>query len=85
MQKVIMTMMPQRKWVSRMAKVHLCDICEQPVKDPYKAKMRTFYLGSEIDEHGVWPVPIKTFKKRVDICGECYAALKKGVKNVKEN
>lgn len=58
-------------------KGYVCDFCGSVIKDPYKVKMKEFYLACVYSEHGVSPVEAKR-KRKVHICGECFKKIAKG-------
>ena len=59
-----------------MARVYVCDICETFLRDPHDAHMREFTIGVTFDLGGGFPCDVKTRKRKVHICGECYKALR---------
>jgi hypothetical protein len=58
-----------------MARVYVCDICNTLLKNPYDVHMREFFIGIEFDLCGGMPCDVKSRKRRVHICGDCYKAL----------
>lgn len=59
-----------------MSKKYVCDICNSIIDNPYKARMREFYVGFDFTNHMAVPVDIKTFKTKIDICGCCFDGLR---------
>ena len=58
-----------------MAKAYACDACGMVITDPYKVKMREFYVGVEFDCGMAFPCNVKTCKSKVHLCDDCYHAL----------
>lgn len=59
-----------------MSKKYVCDICNKVMDDPYEAHMREFYIGHGYENGHAYLTPIKTFKTKIDICGECFKKIK---------
>lgn len=68
-----------------MSKKYVCDICNKVIDDPYHAKMREFYVGAGFEDGHVCPINIKTFKFKIDICGNCFETLRKAASKKEEN
>lgn len=58
-----------------MSKEYVCDCCKAIIENPYKVKMKEFYIGAEIDSCGIFPVDSKRTTK-IHLCDNCYKALK---------
>ena len=68
-----------------MSKVYKCDACEVMIDNPYKARMKEFYIGTQYDViWGMLPINCKDTTK-VHLCEECYKGLKKIGQNIKNN
>lgn len=61
-------------------KTYLCDACHGIINDPYVVKMKEFYVGYFIDDHGVQPCNSKN-KKKIHLCDKCFHALKEVAEN----
>lgn len=59
--------------------IYICDSCGMVIDDPYKVKMKEFYVGYDFDYGMTFPVNSHR-KKKVHLCDECYHALKKFAK-----
>ena len=57
-----------------MATAYICDACGETMTDPYKAKMKEFYIGCSYEWYDVFPVN-STRKVKVQLCHECYEGL----------
>ena len=57
-----------------MAECYVCDACGVTITDPYKVKMKEFYIGCDFTEFGDFPVCCRV-KKKIHLCDECYHAL----------
>lgn len=55
-------------------KVYKCDSCGKMIENPYKIKMKEFFVGVDFDITGMFPKKTK-LTKRVHICDECYEGL----------
>ncbi len=55
-------------------KVYQCDACEKAIKDPYKEKMKEFFVGCHFDYCGVFPENSKR-KIKVHLCDDCFKGL----------
>lgn len=55
-------------------KVYRCDACEKVIGDPYKVKMKEFYIGTTFDNGIFYPLEIKK-KTKVQLCDTCYRNL----------
>lgn len=55
-------------------KVYQCDACKKTIIDPYKVKMKEFYMGCHFDLFGVFPEDSKR-KVKIHLCDNCYRAL----------
>ncbi len=66
-----------------MSKVYKCDSCNKMIAEPYEKKMKEFYLGTEYEEYGMFPVPSKR-KVKIHLCDDCFKGLKEIGKRVKE-
>lgn len=55
-------------------KVYKCDSCGKMIENPYKIKMKEFFVGVDFDITGMFPKKTK-LTKRVHICDECYECL----------
>lgn len=66
-----------------MSKKYICDMCETVIDNPYSVKMREFYIGADYECGTVFPIPIKTSKFKIHICGDCFRTLK-NIKDKKE-
>ena len=71
-----------------MSKVYKCDCCEVMINNPYKAKMKEFYVGVDFDlVCGALPLSKKNTTV-IHLCEECYKGLKEiggRVKSGEEN
>lgn len=67
-----------------MSKKYVCDICGKVISDPYEAKMREFYMSLDYDGCMISHTPVKTFKKRIHLCGYCFNGLVEAAVNKKE-
>ena len=65
-----------------MAKSYICDACEITIKNPYKAKMKEFYIGCSFEIGGVLP-SFDTRRTKVHLCDDCYHALREIATKVK--
>lgn len=57
-----------------MARVYICDACGITIENPYKAKMKEFYIGCSFEGGGVFPSFDKR-REKVHLCDDCYHAL----------
>ena len=55
-------------------KVYQCDSCKKTITDPYKEKMKEFYVGCSFDFGMVFPEDSKR-KTKVHLCDDCYRGL----------
>lgn len=55
-------------------KVYKCDICEKMIENPYKTKMKEFYVGIDFDITGLFPKKYKQTRK-IHICDTCKESL----------
>lgn len=55
-------------------KVYKCDSCGKVIENPFKIKMKEFFVGVDFDLTGIFPKKTK-LTKRVHICDECYKGL----------
>jgi len=63
-------------------KTYICDICQKVIDNPYKMKMREFYVGVSFFEYCC--VPEETSRKtKIHLCGDCFEMLKNKAKKVK--
>lgn len=60
-------------------KTYICDACLTPISDPYEINMREFYVGSHVDEFGIWPCEAKC-KRKIHICNDCLTEFKRFVR-----
>lgn len=52
-------------------KTYICDICQAVIPDPYKVKMREFYIGAAFYEYCCLPEKMKR-KTKIHLCGDCF-------------
>ena len=57
-----------------MSKVYKCDSCERLIENPYKAKMKEFYLGCKFDFGMCFPEESKR-KVKIHLCEDCFKGL----------
>ena len=57
-----------------MARVYKCDSCEEMIENPYKEKMREFFVGCSFEIFGVVPKNEKR-KVKIHLCEDCYKGL----------
>ena len=63
-----------------MAKVYQCDACGEVMGNPYKAKMREFFIGCSYELDHTFPsFDIRT--TRIHLCETCYKGLRKLAEN----
>lgn len=67
-----------------MAKAYVCDACGLTIKDPYRVKMKEFYVGMDICLDIALPRPSKR-RVQVELCDECYHALHEIAKEKADN
>lgn len=63
-----------------MAKCYKCDACGETIKNPYKAKMKEFCIACHHEVTGTFPWNT-TYKTVVDLCDDCFHALREIAKN----
>ena len=57
-----------------MSKVYKCDSCGATIENPYKVKMKEFYIGAKFDLGMCFPEDSKQ-KVKIHLCGKCYKGL----------
>lgn len=62
---------------------YICDACGSVITDPYKVKMKEFYIGCEFDYGTVFPRH-STRKQKIHLCDGCYRNLKNLVKETRK-
>lgn len=55
-------------------KVYQCDACKKVIRDPYKVKMKEFYIGTIFDDGTYFPIDTNR-KTKVHLCDACYGGL----------
>lgn len=55
-------------------KTYICDSCGEIIDDPYKVKMKEFYVGMDIDYGIATPLKRKRISK-VHLCDDCFSSL----------
>lgn len=55
-------------------KVYQCDSCKRTIIDPYREKMKEFYLESNYDCGMCFPVKRRR-KIKIHLCANCYEGL----------
>ena len=55
-------------------KVYRCDACGCMVEDPHDVEMKEFTFTEEIDEYGLWVLPIRR-KVKIHLCSGCFKGL----------
>ena len=56
-------------------KSYICDICEKPITDPYRANMREFRFAVTYEFGFGCPTEEKT-RTKIHLCGDCFDELK---------
>lgn len=56
-------------------KIYKCDSCGRMIKDPYREKMKEFYIVLD-DEFGICIPRNRKRRTKVDICSECWWGLR---------
>ena len=57
-------------------KVYQCDCCNKVISDPYKVKMKKFYLGVDTDYFRGIEIPVECKRKiKIDLCDDCFKGL----------
>lgn len=57
--------------------IYTCDACGKEVKDPYSAKMKEFYVGTDFDFDFNFVLPVNTHRKvAIHLCDACFHSLK---------
>ena len=57
-----------------------CDDCGETIENPYKAKMKEFCIACHHEVTGTFPWNT-TYKTVVDLCDDCFHALREIAKN----
>ena len=58
-----------------MAKAYVCDACGATMANPYEANMREFYVGITYGYGMAHTRNVRTPKRKVHLCDDCYHAL----------
>lgn len=56
-------------------KVYQCDSCKKVITDPYKVKMKEFYVGADFDNGMYFPLEARKTVK-IHLCDDCYKGLR---------
>lgn len=57
-------------------RIYQCDCCKEVITDPYKVKMKEFYLRVDTDCLSGTPIPIESKGRiKIHLCDECYKGL----------
>lgn len=57
-------------------KVYQCDCCNKVISDPYKVKMKEFYVGVDIEYFSGIAIPFECKRKiKIHLCDDCFKGL----------
>lgn len=57
-------------------RVYRCDNCNKVISDPYKVKMKEFYVGVDTDYFSGIAIPVERKRKiKIDLCDDCFKGL----------
>ena len=62
---------------------YICDICEKPITDPYRANMREFRIAVTY-EFGFGCQPEEKTRTKIHLCGDCFEEFKRIARRRKE-
>lgn len=63
-------------------KVYQCDCCKDITTDPYKAKIREFYLSQE-HKYLIGAFVQRAVRRTITLCGSCYQKISNASVNEK--
>lgn len=55
-------------------RVYQCDSCKKTITNPYKEKMKEFYVGADFYNGMYFPIASKR-KVKIHLCDDCYKGL----------
>ena len=55
-------------------KAYVCDACQKTITDPYKEKMKEFFIKAQWEQGKMFFVA-EANKKTIHLCEECYKGL----------
>lgn len=57
-------------------RIYQCDSCNKVISDPYKVKMKKFYVGVDIDYFSGIEIPVERKRKiEIHLCDDCFKGL----------
>lgn len=57
-------------------KFYKCDCCNKVISDPYKVKMKKFYVGVDTDYLRGIEIPVERKRKiEIHLCDDCFKGL----------
>lgn len=57
-------------------RVYQCDSCKKIIHNPYKVKMKEFYVGIDMEYFTRIGIPIECKRKiKIQLCDDCYEGL----------
>lgn len=57
-------------------RVYQCDCCNKVISDPYKVKMKKFYVGVDTDYFSGIEIPVERKRKiEIHLCDDCFKGL----------